>query len=117
LVFEGYGPVGERRSADLAGRPVDASATFPGGGGGTGVEGLREYVRAHRQDDFVDNLCRKLLAYTLGRSLMLSDDPTVKSVHTRLAGNGYRFQDLVESIVLSRQFQTKRGREPLVATR
>ena len=31
LVFEGYGPIGERRDSDLAGRPVDASATFPGG--------------------------------------------------------------------------------------
>ncbi len=29
LVFEGYGPIGERREADLAGRPVDARANFP----------------------------------------------------------------------------------------
>src|SRR5262249_36044476 len=28
LVFEGFGPVGERRTKDLGGRPVDASATF-----------------------------------------------------------------------------------------
>src|SRR5919201_1389868 len=26
LVFEGFGPVGERRTSDLAGRPVDVSA-------------------------------------------------------------------------------------------
>ncbi len=31
LAFEGYGPVGERRTKDLAGRPVDTRATFPGG--------------------------------------------------------------------------------------
>ena len=29
LAFEGYGPVGERRTKDLAGRPVDTQATFP----------------------------------------------------------------------------------------
>ena len=29
LAFEGYGPVGELRTKDLAGRPVDAGATFP----------------------------------------------------------------------------------------
>ena len=46
LVFEGYGPVGERRTKDLSGRAVDASATFPGGTTGTGLEGLRAYVRA-----------------------------------------------------------------------
>src|SRR5439155_7228962 len=30
LVFEGYGPVGERRVKDLGGRPVEAHASFPG---------------------------------------------------------------------------------------
>ena len=27
LAFEGYGPVGDARTKDLAGRPIDASAT------------------------------------------------------------------------------------------
>ena len=66
LVFEGFGPIGERREKDLAGRPVDASATFPGGSEGAGFDGLRKYIREQRQDDFVDNLCGKLLAYALG---------------------------------------------------
>jgi hypothetical protein len=34
LAFEGYGPVGERRSSDLAGRLIKAVAEFPGGGEG-----------------------------------------------------------------------------------
>ena len=34
LVFEGYGPIGEKRSKDLAGHPVDAQAAFPGGNQG-----------------------------------------------------------------------------------
>ena len=29
LVFEGFGPVGDRREKDLAGRPIDARASFP----------------------------------------------------------------------------------------
>ena len=44
LVFEGYGPVGERRDTDLAGRPVDVSATFPGGSHGAGA---RRPARLH----------------------------------------------------------------------
>ena len=32
--------------------------------------------------DFVDNLSRKLLAYALGRSLMLSDEPTVERMQS-----------------------------------
>jgi uncharacterized protein DUF1585/uncharacterized protein DUF1588 len=108
LVFEGYGPVGELRRSDLSGRPVDASATFPGGIEGSGIDGLRTYIREHREDDFVDNLSRKLLAYALGRSLILSDDVLIESMHTKLTRDGHRFDSLIESIVTSGQFLTKR---------
>jgi hypothetical protein len=108
LAFEGYGPVGERRSKDLAGRAVDTHAAFPGGGEGTGFEGVQSYIREHRQKDYVDNLSRKLLAYSLGRSLMLSDDPLVERMTSRLAANNYRFSSLIEEIVTSPQFLNKR---------
>ena len=117
LVFEGYGPVGERRATDLAGRPVDASATFRDGAVGSGVLGLRDYLRTRRQDDFLDNLCGKLLAYALGRSLALSDEPTLEAMRAGLARDGYRFHRLVESIVTSPQFLNKRGQEPQTAAR
>ena len=110
LVFEGYGPIGERRTTDLAGRPVDVSATFPGGSSGAGVEGLRRYVRAHRQREFVDNLSGKLLAYALGRSLAFTDGPLIEDMRRKLDAGGYRFDIMVESIVTSRQFLMKRER-------
>jgi hypothetical protein len=115
LVFEEYGPIGQRRSNDLAGRPVDASATFPGGSKGEGLQGLRRYIRDHREGDFVDNLCRKLLAYALGRSLILSDEALIQDMRGRLAAGGYRFETAIESIVASRQFLNRRGREHLAA--
>ena len=49
LAFEGYGPVGERRTLDLGGHPVDTRATFPGGVEGEGVDGLRAYLSGRRQ--------------------------------------------------------------------
>ena len=114
LVFEGFGPAGERRTKDLAGRPVDASASFPNNGGdGTGLAGLRQYIQSHRQNDFVDNFCNKLLAYAFGRTLMLSDDPLLAGMQTRLAKDNYRIDDVVDSIVTSEQFLTKRGRDGL----
>jgi mono/diheme cytochrome c family protein len=111
LVFEGYGPVGEARAKDLGGRPVDTRATFPGGSEGAGLEGLRKYIREHRQEDFVDNLCRKMLSYALGRTLILSDDPAIQEMREKLAANDYRFGVLIESIVTSPQFLTKRARD------
>jgi hypothetical protein len=108
LAFEGYGPVGERRDRDLGGRPVDTRAAFPGGGEGCGLEGLVDYLRERRQEEFLDNLCRKLLSYALGRTLLLSDDPLVEEMRAKLAGNGYRFGSLVETIVTSPQFLRRR---------
>jgi hypothetical protein len=112
LAFEGYGPVGELRTRDLAGRSIDARTAFPGGGEGTGVEGLRDYLRAHRRDEFLDNLCRKLLAFALGRTLIPSDDATVAEMRQRL-GDTHRFTNLVETIVQSRQFLTRRAQDAL----
>jgi hypothetical protein len=116
LVFEGFGPIGERRSSDLAGRAVDARAVFPGGSEGEGLQGLREYIRQHRQDDFLENFCGKLLAFALGRSLMLSDEPLIQEMQNKLAANGQRFENAIVSIVTSRQFRTKRGRDGLAAS-
>jgi hypothetical protein len=113
LVFEGYGPVGERRERDFGGRPVEIQAVFPDGAEASGLDGLVRYVRDHRQGDFVDNLCRKLLAYALGRSLILSDEATIEEMKRRLAGRGNRFGALVDSIVTSPQFLNKRGGSPL----
>jgi hypothetical protein len=109
LAFEGYGPVGERRVKDLGGRPVETRAAFPGGSEGTGLDGLRDYLRQHRQGEFIENLCRKLLAYALGRSLRPSDDGTIHDLRTKLAAGGYRFSTLVEGIVTSPQFLNQRG--------
>ncbi len=113
LVFEGFGPVGELRTKDLGGKPVDTHAVFPDGSEGSGLAGLRAYIKAHRQDDFLDNLCRKMLSYGLGRSLILSDEITVRDMRAKLRANGQRFGSLVESIVTSPQFLNKRGPEDL----
>ena len=108
LAFEGYGPVGNARTKDLAGRPVDTSVSYPGGTQGTGFEGLQAFIREHRQKGFVDNLSRKLLAYALSRSLQLSDESVIEQMEARLAAKQYRFGSLVDTIVTSPQFLTKR---------
>ncbi len=108
LVFEGYGPVGELRSKDLGGKPVDDKAPFPGGIERSGVPGLEEFVRQHRQQNFVDTLNRKLLSYALGRSLQPSDDNLLLQMQHRLAAGNYRFGTLIETIVTSRQFLNHR---------
>ena len=109
LAFEGYGPVGEARAKDLAGRPVDDSAAFPGGSRGAGAEGVRTFIREHRQADFLDNLSRKLVSYALSRSLQLSDESLIGRLESGLPANDYRFDWLVETIATSPQFLNQRN--------
>ena len=114
LAMEGYGPVGEARTKDLAGRSIDASAAFPGGFQGSGIKGVQAYIKAQRQQDFLDNLSRKLLSYAFSRSLQLSDEPVVeRDDGAAWRATGYRFGALVETIVTSPQFLNQRRPEPM----
>jgi hypothetical protein len=108
LAFENYGPTGERRTADLAGHLVETEAIFPNGAKGSGYEGVQAFIRQDRQKAFVENFSRKLLAYALGRSLLLSDDPTVERLTKQLGADKSRFSSLALNIVTSPQFLNKR---------
>jgi hypothetical protein len=111
VVFEEFGPIGERRIKDLGGRPVQTAAPFPDGKERSGLDGLQAYLKEKRQDDFVDNLCKKLLSYGLGRSLQLSDTKTLEAMKAKLRADDHRFGSLVEAIVTSPEFMNKRGRD------
>ena len=111
LVFERYGPIGEQRLQDLGGKPVDDSTVFPDGSVSQGLAGLQTYLLKHRLEQFGDNVCRKLLAYGLGRSLLLSDEPTIDRMKQTMSEEQGRFSRLVEVIVTSSQFRNKRPRQ------
>jgi len=115
LVFEGFGPIGERRLKDLGGKAVDAHAVFPDGSEQTGLEGLRVHIRAEREEDFLDHISRQLLTYALGRSLILSDDVTIHQMREKLRETDNRFAGLVECIVTSPQFLNKRVSDDLAS--
>ena len=117
IAFEGFGPVGERRQVDLGGRPVSLTVEFPPLPGvsadartGNGIAGLRQYLLMHRREEFVDNFCRKLLSYALGRTLILPDDLLIAEMKKKLADNDGRVGAALECIVTSPQFLTRRGR-------
>lgn len=115
LVFENYGPVGERRKTDLAGRPVSIAAQFPDESRGEGLSGLKSYIEREREDGFYRNFCEKLLSYALGRSLLLSDLPLIERMLANAAQSDYAFSTIVETIVTSEQFLNKRASNVLAS--
>lgn len=111
IAMEGYGPVGEARTKDVAGRAIDPAATFPGGYEGSGFRSVQAYIREKRQKDYLENISRKLLSYALNRSLQLSDEPVVEKMQVGMAATGHQFGSMVETIVSSQQFLNKRKPE------
>ena len=109
LCFEAYGPVGELRTQDMAGRPIADAVRFPDQTQGVGVDGLKRYLKIQREGDFVRQLTSKLLAYALGRNLMLSDEPFIEEMIQGLDAHDHSTQWLIEQIITSSQFQNRRG--------
>ena len=68
--MEGYGPVGDARTKDIAGRAIDASSDVPRRlSGFRDSRGVQAYIKKKRQKDYLENLSRKLLSYSLNRTL------------------------------------------------
>jgi hypothetical protein len=110
-----YDAVGRFREKDNGGRPLDAQAILPDGAEVEGLAELRAYLVETRREALLDQFCRKLLGYALGRETQLSDQPLLAKMRRRLAENDYRFSAAVEVIVQSRQFREIRGRDAGVA--
>jgi hypothetical protein len=76
-----------------------------------GIDGLRDYLLTKRGDAFLKQFCRKLLGYSLGRAVQLSDGLLLTDMRAQLKGNDYRISAAIETIVRSKQFREIRGKE------
>jgi hypothetical protein len=99
FALEGFDAIGRAREADTKTVLRDGTSI-------AGLEDLRDYLAGERREDFLRQFSRKLLGYALGRSVQLSDEPLLDEL---IAIEGHRVGDLVERIVLSRQFREVRG--------
>jgi len=112
--LEGYDAIGRLRTRDLAGRSLDTQAILFDGSSVNGADDLRHYLLTKRRDDVVQQFCRKLLGYALGRSVILSDRPLLTEMQAQLRKNGYRISAAFETIVQSKQFLEIRGHDAIV---
>ncbi|MFT7642245.1 MAG: hypothetical protein ACI9G1_004002, partial [Pirellulaceae bacterium] len=104
FALEQYDVLGRIRPAK-----VDTATKLFDGQQIDGIDGLKSYLIGERRDDFVRQFCRKLLGYSLGRSVQLSDEPLLDTMLQTLKENDYRVSAAVSTIVLSEQFRNIRG--------
>jgi hypothetical protein len=109
LLLEGYDPIGRIRIHDLGGRLVSTEAKLPNGDRARGLDGLKYYLLKHRSQDFRRNFCRSLLAYALGRTLIISDELLVDEMLQKLVENDDTIQVVFQVILDSPQFRSKRA--------
>ena len=109
--LEGFDAIGRHRDRDLGDRPIDTHGKTMDGAQFEGLDGLRDYLLTQRRDAFEKQFCRKLLGYSLGRSVQLSDGPLIAEMRAQLKAHGYRISAAIETIVKSRQFREIRGKE------
>ena len=111
FALESFDAIGRFRLEDLVGQTVDSRAELRDGTKFEGLDGLRSYLLKERRHDFLEQFCRKLLGFAIGRSVELSDQPLLDTMVQKLTENDYRFSAAVEAILVSEQFRLHRGLE------
>ena len=111
FALEQYDTIGRWREKDLGGRLIDAKAALKDGTRFEGIDGLQQYLLTQRKDDFLQQFCRKMLGYALGRGVILSDRQLLEEMVVTLNENDAPASAAILAIVASKQFQAIRGSE------
>ena len=117
VVFENYDAVGRWRTVVTGPRkkrrprqPIDAAVKLPDGTGIDGVDGdggLKTYLVEVQGKAFARALVRRLLTYSLGRSLEYTDREAVDTLAAGFIKSDYRLRELIVAISVSRPFISK----------
>jgi hypothetical protein len=106
IAFEGYDAVGATRT-HIGDKPVDATSVLFNKQPLAGMDGLKRYLLADRQDQFARAVVHKLLTFALGRPLSFNDRADIDSVTAQFRKQEDHLGDLIELIVTSPLFHSQ----------
>jgi hypothetical protein len=86
---------------------IHADARVPRGPTIDGMEQLKAFLLEERKDDIAENVVRRFLSYSLGRSITYKDFLLVEQIGSQTKKNDYRFQDILIAICQSDTFRGK----------
>jgi mono/diheme cytochrome c family protein len=108
FALENFNAVGQWRSYEGEGDPIDASGALPGSPEFRGVSGLEDALLS-RPEMFAGALTEKLLTFGLGRGVEYYDAAAVRKIVRDAATDRYRFSSIILGIVKSTPFQMRRS--------
>lgn len=106
IAFENFDAVGSWRT-NINGKPVDASSLLFNKQPLDGMNGLKRFLLANRQDQFVRAIVYKMATFALGRPLSFSDRADIDEITVNVRNKQDRLKNLVTLIVTSELFQSK----------
>ncbi|MBA3936526.1 MAG: DUF1592 domain-containing protein [Planctomycetes bacterium] len=106
VALENFDAVGAWRTA-INGKPVDAKSALFNKQVLDGLDGLKRYLLADRQDQFARAVVHKLAVFALGRPLQFADRADLDKLTATFRAGGDRLRDLITLLVLSDLFQAK----------
>jgi mono/diheme cytochrome c family protein len=113
FALENFDTVGEFRAIDPQTHTlIDTAATMPDGTRMTGPADLHKAL-AGRGQQLVQTITEKLMTYAIGRPMVYSDMPAVRSIARAAAADHDRFESIVLGVVNSDAFRKRAPVTPL----
>ena len=107
--LQSFDAIGRWRNEE-AGKPVDSSGVMPDGREFDGPVELKQ-VLLERKDEFVKNLCARMLSYALGRKLEYYDEAAVRRIFDEVKNDDYRAGSLIRAVVGSYPFRYRDSKD------
>jgi hypothetical protein len=104
--FEKYDAIGRTRTHYSDGKPISDSSVSFDQKAIDGIDGLVSYLNA-QEPLVLRNFAKKLLGYSLGRTMLVTDQPLLDQLASR--GSSTPLSQWITEIVLSKQFRYRRG--------
>jgi hypothetical protein len=105
IAFENYDAMGIFRTS-IKNKPVDATSELFNHQTLAGIDGVKRYLLAERQDQFARAMVHKLTAYALGRPLSFGDRADIDSLTAQLRQHDDKLGDLIYLIISSNLFNS-----------
>lgn len=106
IAFENFDALGSWRT-ESQGKDIDASSLLYNEQELNGVDGVKRYLLANRQDQFARAIAHKMTTFALGRPLAFGDRSSIDRLTADLRKEGDGLTTLVTLIVTSDMFQSR----------
>lgn len=109
FALENYDAIGKWRTVDGASAArIDSTGALPDGTTFEGPLELRAVLMEKRQDDFIYTAVEKLLTYALGREVVHTDAPFIRSIIREATPAEHSLPSLIMAVVSSTPYQMRR---------